>query len=237
MARPFAGSLAILVAATLLAISVSHVLSPEEHRLSAGPAVMWPAIAENATWSRLLSLEWLVAGLLALAVVPAASDRVRRVAPDAVRWGVSLGLLGFATQAVSSATELARLGPFAAAYVQGDRSVQTMIAANPVVPLDPFGLLTFGGIGSWLVIVSAIGLRARSGPAALDLLGLASGIMFWLVVPGIVTGTEALITVAAGLGGTVLGPAWFVWTGVRLVRGAVGHQAPADAPAVAGTSA
>jgi hypothetical protein len=219
MSRPLVGYLAIAVALMLVAISISHVMSPEEHRLSAGPAVMWPAIAEDARWSRLLSVEWLVAGVLALAVVPAATDGVRRLAPDAARWAAALGSLGFAVHAVSSATELARLEPYAAAFVAGDPSVQAMIAATPVLPLDPYGLLTFGAVGAWLVIISAIGLRGHATPTALHVLGLAAGCLFWLVVPGIVTGTELLITIAAGIGGTVLAPAWFVWIGLRALRG------------------
>lgn len=219
MARPLVAILAFGVALTLVAISASHVASPEEHRLSAGPGVMWPATVETALWSRLLSLEWLVAGLLALGVVPAATDGVRRFAPDTARWAAALGSLGFAVHAVSSATELAELDPFAAAFVGGNLSVQAMIAATPVLPLDPYGLLTFGGVGTWLLLISAIGLRFGASPRALHALGLVTGGLFWLVVPGIVTGTEALVTIAAGLGGTVLAPAWFVWVGVRALRG------------------
>ncbi len=74
MPRHLAGWLTIAMAVMLIAISVTHVRSPEEQRLSAGPEVMWRALVDDRSWSQTLATQWLLAGLIGLAVVPTATE-------------------------------------------------------------------------------------------------------------------------------------------------------------------
>jgi hypothetical protein len=144
MSRPLVGYLAIAVALMLVAISISHVMSPEEHRLSAGPAVMWPAIAEDARWSRLLSVEWLVAGVLALAVVPAATDGAYAPATACgmvVAHHVELGRLRVGLDLLDALAAGDHAGDGRVLQAPGQRPGRHVDALRHLLAADPLGLL------------------------------------------------------------------------------------------------
>ena len=84
--------------------------------------------------------------------------------------------------------------------------------------LDPDNWIGFGLVGLWLLVVNWLAMRGGQLPRVLTYIGMAGGISLWLVVAASGFGVTILIAIAAGLGGIVLGPIWYVWTGVVLWR-------------------
>jgi hypothetical protein len=176
------------------------------------------AIASGFSFSNLVTWSLALGALFALAAIPDIAQRYRTLNEGWVDWTRNLALVGFVATAVTEFTLFARWAALANAYVQGDASTRAAIAAEPLLLLDPQGWLTFGAVGVFIFTVSWLSLRNNALPKVLGFTGLAAGLMFWLTVAGFITQNEILITLAAGLGGVVLAPLFFIWMGLLHLR-------------------
>lgn len=211
------GSCAILIGILYAVVGVAHMVIPMEQRAATGDSHgFYLSFAENPVASL---VEWNALGtaaLLALAVVIAVYRRYARLHPGWMAWTSLLALLGFGTQTIIEFTSIARHQMVAAAYLEADAAGRAAIAALPIITLDPYGILRFGVTGLWLLSFSLLALRARELPRALALIGVAVGLLFWLLVAGFTLSSELLIIAGALLGGVIMAPIWFIWLGMRL---------------------
>jgi hypothetical protein len=213
------GTCSILAGISYIVVGIAYLLLPAEQRPGADPAKFLLSFAQNPTMAMLEYGAFALGAVLALAVVPAVSERVRSVNEGWVRWASNLAIVGFAVTAMNYFRYLALHPGRAAAYVAGDAATKAAIAANlPPIALDPQGWLMFGGVGLWLLVVNLLALRGNIWPKPLTYVGIAGAIMYWFVVAGFVLQVETLIAIAAGLGGVILGPIWLIWAGLTLRR-------------------
>jgi hypothetical protein len=79
-----------------------------------------------------------------------------------------------------------------------------------------------------MLVVSVLALRARSWPKALAYLGIAGAVGYFMAVASaVVPNAMGIILIVAGLGALVVGPLWYIWMGLVLLRtqpGAGGTQ-------------
>jgi hypothetical protein len=210
----------ILLGISYVLVGIFHSLSPVEHRISSGPEVFLPAIASGFSFSYLVTLSFALGAVVAFAAIPAIADRFLALNPGLVLWTRNLSLVGYAVLAINEFTILARWPTIANAYVQGDASVRAAITAEPLVLLDHQGWLMYGAVGLFIFVTSALALRHRAIPLGLAYIGLAAGFLFWMVIAGFILENELLISIAAGFGGVVLVPAFYIWIGILLRRDA-----------------
>jgi hypothetical protein len=83
----------------------------------------------------------------------------------------------------------------------------------------PDGVLTYGAVGIWIAVVSALAARRGALPRPFAYLGFAAAVALLTGVVGYGLLLRPFIVTAVGVGGFVLVPAWFVWAGVLLRRG------------------
>lgn len=212
------GACAILVGVSYLLVGVFHTLSPMEHRISSGPDVFLSTIASGFSFSSLVTWSFAVGAVCAFAAIPAIARRFRELDSEWIDWMRNMALLGFAVTAVNQFTVIATWPDIAASYVEGDAATRAVLAAQPLLPLDPQGWLLYGATGAFVFVVSLLALRAHALPKALGYSGLGAGIMFWLALAGFVVESETLVSIGAALGGVVLLPIWYMWIGLRLRR-------------------
>jgi hypothetical protein len=93
---------------------------------------------------------------------------------------------------------------------------KTVIELSGPFALDPQNWLSFGAVGLWVLVVSLLALRIGAWPKLLSYAGIATAVAYWLIVVGSVLNLEALFTIAAALGGIILAPVWYIWTGLKL---------------------
>ncbi|MBI5292496.1 MAG: DUF4386 domain-containing protein [Chloroflexi bacterium] len=211
------GTLSILVGVSYVLVGIAYVLMPTDQRPGSDVAQFLPSFAQNPMWLLLEYWAFALGALLALGAVLAISETVRPANEGWVRWASSLATVGFAVTAINFFRLLALQPARAAAYVAGDASIKAAIAATQEsLSLDPQGWLGFGAVGLWVLVVSLLALRAGAWPKNLAYVGIAVAIAYWLVVAGYVFNIETLILIAASLGGIILGPIWYIWTGLRL---------------------
>jgi hypothetical protein len=171
---------------------------------------------------RLLNHFFFVTGaIFALAAIPAISQLVRRDNQEWIRWATNIAFLGITVTAITHLQYLTLLSSNANLYVNGDELTKKVFLAVPPIALDGAGWLRYGGIGVWMLAVCLLALRHRALPQLLAYLGLF-GAGLYIMIPLssllMVEWKQILQTVAAALGGMVVGPIWFIWAGLYLYR-------------------
>ena len=165
-----------------------------------------------------------LAAILALALVPALGALVESSSPAIVRWMSAIAYLGFSVGAVSAFYGTDLSVRIASTYASGDPAIRaTIVALYPPTALtfDTWGLLQFGGVGLWILVVCQLARRNALLPSRLAYLGIGVGIFYWLGVVGEMLQNEALSGIGSGLG-VVAGGAWYLWIGRTLWRRAAG---------------
>jgi hypothetical protein len=87
--------------------------------------------------------------------------------------------------------------------------------------VDPRGFLTFGTTALALFGISWLMRRGGEFPGRLGTLGYLSSVLLVLIYLGrlvIVTPTNPLVLVPAGLEGFIVNPVWYIWLGLSLQR-------------------
>ncbi len=218
--RKLGGSCSILLGITYIVIGVNYLLLPAAQRPGAPGAQFLASLAQDPTQYKLQFWMFALGAIFALAAVQAISDAVRSGGEGWVRWTGAMALLGFAVTAVNAFRLLAIQPLRATAYVAGDASTKSIIeGTGALLPLDPQGWLAWGGIGLWVLAVSLIALRGVALPRNLAYVGIVTAILYWFVLAGLAFQVERLVAIAAGLGGVIAAPIWYVWTGIILRRG------------------
>ena len=212
------GICSILLGVSYLVIGINYLLLPAEQKAGGALEKLLPSFAQNPTPLTIQYWVFALGALLALAVVLAVSENVRSVNEGWVRWTSNLATLGFAVVAIDNFRTLAFQSGRATAYLEGDAATKAAIEVSGPFSLDPQGWLGFGAVGLWVLVVSLLALRAGTWPKLLAYVGIAVAVAYWFVAAGFVLNLETLIAVAAGLGGVILAPIWYIWIGLRLQR-------------------
>ena len=226
------GSMAAVVVGILyVVVAVTHMLIPMAQRAAVGDGHgFYQSFSQDPTFSL---IEWWALGILslfAIAVVLAVHERFVSLHAGWVRWASGLALLGYGVTAILEFTSLGRHPVFAAAYAAGDPSTQAAIAAQSGLPVDGYGVLRFGAVAFWALVISVLILRSQTMPRLFGYLGLGSALAMLILVAGFILGEEMLIVAGAAVGGVLFAPAWFIWLGLLLRR--EGEPAMSARPAV-----
>jgi hypothetical protein len=210
------GNCSVLLGVLYLVIGVTYLLLPAAQKQTSATDQFLPSFAENPTTQVIQWWVFALSGLIGIAVVLAVSESLRSANEGWVRWTSTLATLGFAVVAINNFRAMAFQPAMARAYVDGDAVTKTAIEVSGPFSLDPQGWLGFGAVGLWVLVVSLLALRLGAWPTFLTYTGIATAAAYWLIVVGFVFNQETLFTIGAALGGIILAPIWYIWTGLRL---------------------
>lgn len=158
----------------------------------------------------------LLTGLLTIVALTATYFRVRAVEAGFALLALLFGAIGGAGAAIHGGWDLAY-------EIESE-------APSPAVPhyVDPRGLLTFGFVGVAVLVVAWLIRRGSMFPARLGLLGYVLGsllVVLYLARLTVVDSDNPAVAIPALLAGFLAGPAWWVWLGLELRRGAAEARA------------
>ena len=210
------GNCSVLLGILYLVIGVTYLLLPAAQKQTSATDQFLPSFAENPTTQVIQWWVFALSGLIGIAVVLAVSESLRSAHEGWVRWTSTLAILGFAVVAINNFRGIAFQPALARAYVEGDAMTKAAIEVSGPFSLDPQGWLGFGAVGLWVLVVSLLALRVGAWPTLLTYMGIATAAAYWLIVVGFVFNQETLFTIGAALGGILLAPIWYIWTGFRL---------------------
>jgi hypothetical protein len=196
--QAFAGTCAVLTGVAGLLYAVAFV-------------VIAPATGRAGGFLSALFL--MTGGLLAIPVLIALYERLRPQAGPPALWALLVGVLGATGAVIHGGYDLANvLHPPAAA------------ATDFPSQIDPRGLLTFGFAGLAVGIFAWLIGRDPDLPRGLSSLGYLSAVLLLLIYLArltIVTASNPLVLGPAALEGFIVNPAWYIWLGLVLRRGAL----------------
>jgi len=212
------GICSILVGILYLVVGGTYFLFPAGQQAGGSTSEFFASVAESSTV--LVIHYWALAllGLLAIAAVMAISDLVRSANEGLIRWTSTLAIIGFAVTAVQNLLIQDHTPQLAAGYVQADPSAQAALEVMGPRYLDPDALMILGAVGLWILVVNWLALRGGQLPTVLAYVGLAGGIVYLLALASSLLQLPILVAITAGLGGVILAPIWYIWTGLVLRR-------------------
>lgn len=211
-----AGILATACGVAYLATGVLFFFDPSRAE-EPGTTPYWQILADGPIGRRLFVAAFACTGLFALGALGAIGRRLERGPGTFTHWAIVLAALGYAVNTVSYVRVLAGESTRATSFADGGRAVRDSIESFSLV-LDTDGWLTFGAVGLFLVVANGEALRHGRWPRVLAAVGIASGVASFVAMSGLLGGNDALLSVAAGLGGVVLAPIWWIGIGRVLVR-------------------
>ena len=218
-ALQFGGMFAIALGIAKLASAVMYLMLSPELRAEIPAAQFLPAFFQNP--SLLLAFFWIEAlvGVLGIGVVPALSSLVESGHEGWVRWAATLATAGFVISSVGYTLSVAKLPGIAAAFVAGDPSTKAALAAVWKSSIDLLGIWGYGAVGVWVLVISVLSVRLEKLPRLASYLGILLAILFLLVPLGTILKSQSILLVAAGAG-AIVGPIWWIWSGITLTRAA-----------------
>ena len=187
------GICSILVGFSYLVFGVATLLDPTRDS-----STFWQTLLQAPTWFVVSRWSLTIGALLALAVVPAVARMLETPHVEWVTWLSKLAELGF--------------------FVTALASVQAISVEVRYADIDPQSWLTIGCVGVWVLGTNVVALQNGAWPKPLAYVGLVVAGMYGCALAGNAFGIPDLFTIAAGLGGIVLGPIWYIGIGLRLRR-------------------
>jgi len=162
--------------------------------------------------SALSSLFLLLGGLLATFVFTALYSRLQAVNASFALWAFLLAIVGQLGAVMHGGYDLANaINP---------QPANAQLASLPSA-VDPRGLLTFGLTGLSLLVIARLMGLSRSFPRALSYLAYLLAILLIVLYLGrliLLNPANPLLLGTALLSGFLVGPLWYIWLGIQLLR-------------------
>ena len=166
----------------VLGIIALAFLIPLGQTSSAGPGALDALVEHGASWWLTARWIFLLTSLLGLGLVVG----LRRLAPPGraalADWAAAVGGLGFAVVALDQARLIAHVPGLVQAFAASPDRAREISNLSFVNLTDRYGLLTFGAVGLWLLVVS-LGCLPGSAPT-------------WLRAAGALTAAVCLVVAA-----------------------------------------
>ena len=216
------GNCAIAAAVGYIIVGITFFSIPQIQRGSQGRFQLTEYLNSIANESSLFQLQYWsfsFAALMGLAVIIAANRKFRDLSEDFIDWASVVGLIGYGVMCTNFVRFVDIIPQRAQIFVEGGEQMQiSMLGANPLT-LDPTGILGFGFVGFWFLVLNYFAKERETFPNILAYIGMIGGILHIFVAIGNIIDQQILISIAAGLGGVVLGPIWLIWFGMILKKG------------------
>ena len=155
-------------------------------------------------------------GILGIAIVISAYKYLKDLEEDIIAWSSILGFIGYGVMCTNFSRIVDQLPKRSTFFVEGDQQFQTAMLGANSINLDPSGLIAFGFVGFWLIIINYFARDKENYPNLLAYIGMVSGVLFFFVAIGNIVDERILVKIAAGLGSLFLGPIWLIWFGLTL---------------------
>ncbi len=103
-------------------------------------------------------------------------------------------------------------------FVEAEAELQQAMLGSNNMSLDPTAVLGFGFVGLWFLVTNYVSMDDEGFKKELSYIGMLGGMLHILVPIGTVFNIQILVTIAAGLGGIILGPVWYIWLGIIMQK-------------------
>jgi len=210
------GSAALGMAICYVLISMTYFLVPAE-QLKGFSQDFWPSFVQGHAWRVVFQFAQAIGAALGVAVVLGVREYSEKRNEAWLGWTSVLAYVGFSLAIIDNVRSFQIERLQSVIYMAGDPAVKAGILANTAIyNLDAMGVLGFGAVAFWLAVACMTLVEAKKIPQGLSWLGYLSSVLMVFVVVGYATQNTLFLGIAAGLGGFVTVPVFFVWLGMKL---------------------
>lgn len=210
------GIFAILVGISYLLVGITFFLQPSELVVGSVEEHL-SKLYEDSTIRTLYFLAWAFTGIFALGAVPIITDLFSQYNKGLVMWIRNLAILGYAITIIANLRAMTIKPIMADVYVNENPMFQEIIPIiDPWLLLDPKGFISVGMVGLWLLVLNILSFKDQKFPLILNIIGILGALSLFIGVIG--SANPILSGIASGVGGMALGPAWFIWMGLIMLR-------------------
>jgi hypothetical protein len=230
------GIASLLIPVAYAVLGIALMLDPAEQFRDER---YWVVLAQIPWYTYTWRFAFFLIGILALAVIPAATRLVR--SPDGtgeglLNWFSILAYLGSASLAIDCMRGIFLTKDYVIeAYTSGSTVMQTAAKAALAGGTDVNGVFQYGFVGLWYLAIGIVALRVATLPRGLAYFAIATGLdyvltLFFGLTDWFIPGTPiAIMALTAMIGGTIIAPGFHIWLGILLLRRTA---APAARPLV-----
>jgi len=151
--------------------------------------------------SMLLVLGIEIAGgaMFALGAIRPITSQLGNTYPYLITWAYNIAFAGYMISAMDSLTPLKP-------------------GATRLFDLDPYNVLTHGGVGFWVLVVSMVSWRTGAWPRYVSVVGFAASMLLVVFVISVVIPIQLLGPITGMVGGCVVLPLWFMLVAWQLLH-------------------
>lgn len=202
---------AYLVSAMYFLLGVLFWLLPAEQRPFYNFTNFFPSFAATPMVFLIFTLALAFANLFALVAARAILDLMRPLNDGGVISSTYISILGYVLGVIDAFRVLAIFQQMGMAYSSSAPETQAAMASMGLMAyLDPTGILKFGGVGLWLLLLGVLVLRRSRLPGWVGWIGVALALMYFVQVAGAVLNLPTVFIVGTTLSNLVLAPAWYL---------------------------
>ena len=206
---------AFIIGVLSLVYGISFLLIPtggiRDYRL------VLPAYTENPIPYIVFSVSAASIAVLGLGFVPVLSRYVGSKRSFLLRWVTVLALVGFSVEMVDQVRSLGILARSSVLFGSFSEILrEIVIASEHLRYIDDTTLFRSGFVGLWFIVVNLYGMKRGRLARVLAVLGIIGGMLMLIAMAGNIGRSGVLMKV--GIGATaVIGPIWYLWTGMVLL--------------------
>ncbi len=211
------GFAALLCAAFYIIVGMTHFLMPSAqlHFSSGVTSEFFISLTKNATAFHVHYWAFVIASILNIGVIYGVTNHLKFSA--FYQFTAILAIIGLSVTAYDFARMHYQAIHLAEKFVTSDAFIKDIILIQGLDRLDAYGI-GFNLLGFYLFILSYHTLGTKIWSRTISIIGILAGILLQFVLIGILTRIGILIDIAAGMGGIVLAPLFFIGIGLFYIK-------------------
>lgn len=215
----FSGYCSVAAGISYIIAGITYFLMPINQRSNTAELHdFYTSISQNSDIFQFHYWSFSFAAFFGISVVITTNRLFKSINEEIVNWVSLIALIGYSVMFVDFVRMANQIPYRAQMYIYSSEDLKlAMLGANSLT-LDPMGIVRFGFIGFWFLVINYIVISKNKFPFSLACIGIIVGVLHIFVAIGQVFENSLLfsffsVTVAAGMGGMIFGPLWFFWFG------------------------
>ena len=204
--------ISLLCALFYIIVGITHFLMPSEqlHFASGVTSEFFISLSENATAFHFHYWAFVIASILTIGVITCITNQFDF--SILYRCFTILAIIGLSVTAYDFARMHYQAMDLTEKFIAAESNIREVILLQGLDRLDANGI-GFNLLGFYLIILCCKTLNKKILPKHLSLIGLINGFLLQFVLVGTLMRIGKLIDIAAGIGGMILTPFFFIGVG------------------------
>jgi hypothetical protein len=210
-----ASYLSYIAALGWLLTGIFFMLNAEAEEFAGQPEAYWTFLSENpnaAIYRNLENASLLITGIGSIGVIVSYRSLLHAYQFTNDLAAVC-GIIGFTLIMINAASIIGYTDHYIFIFNQSEMG-KAIVSAQADVPLDSKGILTYGMLSIWLILINRLHNQERNIPRLLAGIGTTAGVLILFAPIGMLFDINEFYFISIGIGAMLLLPIWLIWSGI-----------------------